>query len=123
MIDLPRCCPRDGADVVIEAGESLSQNFFDVGLGWWRSQWVVVVDVGERASDRRNDVSPHPRQGGAVPVPVGEASDSDGPGGFGIVCADKGKDGPVASGYGEYARCKIRHPISLNVRISARCGE
>jgi hypothetical protein len=76
------------------------------------------VDVSERASDSRNDVSPHPGQGGSVLV--GEASDGrPGEFGLGIVCADQGKDGPVASGYGENAHCKIRHPVSLNVRISA----
>jgi hypothetical protein len=52
------------------------------------------------------------------PVMGGLADYGFGPG-LGIVCTDQGKDGPVASGYGENARCRIRHPVSLNVRVSA----
>jgi len=85
-------------------------------------QWVVVVDVGKRAGDGGNDVSPQPGQGDCSVPHVGEASAHDGPVrfrlGLGIVCADQGKDGPVAGGYGEYARCKVRHTVSLNLRIS-----
>jgi hypothetical protein len=66
----------------------------------------VVVDVRERASDCGDDVPPHPGQGGSV---GGKGRR------LGNVCADQGKDRPVARRYGEYARCKVRRPVSFNV--------
>jgi len=75
------------------------QNFVDVCLGegnrdGFPCQWVMPEPVTAR-----------------------------GPGKLGIgigARADQGKDGPVAIGYGgERARRKVRHPVSLNIRISA----
>ena len=43
-------------------------------------------------------------------------------GGAGIGGAEEGKDGPVARRNREYARCKVCHTVSLNVRVS-RCGQ